>query len=389
MVKEADSLTQAGYEVTVLYAYWNPWGTKLDENLLTSKKWTAKRVGGTPGSLIYFISRIIHKTASWFNLKSKGRKFAEPAIARSSYFLIREAKMHKADLYIAHNPGALPAVVQAAKKYNKPCGFDAEDFHRHEVSNDPQAPDVVLKKNIEDVYIPQINYLTVSSPLIARAYSELFPLLRPHVILNVFDTIPCIQPPVSDTQPLKLFWFSQTIGYNRGLEDVIGALSLLNHSNFELHLLGNLPQDSAFKGYLLDRIASNGLKICFHNPIHPDDIVVFASRFHIGLALEPGFSFNNEYALSNKLFTYLQAGLALVVSDTLAQEEFLNLHPDVGCVYEKGNAMQLAECLNHYHQNRDVLLRAREAAFQAARTILNWEKESLKFLKIVNQVLQP
>jgi hypothetical protein len=139
LVKEADALTEAGYEVTVLYAYWNEWGTKYDELLLSKKKWKAVRVGGDPQKqfLTWFFSRLIHK-ASKAILEKAGNfnYFSEYAIARASYFLIKEAKKHKADLYIGHNLGALPATVKTAKFYKKPCGFDAEDFHRQEITDD-------------------------------------------------------------------------------------------------------------------------------------------------------------------------------------------------------------------------------------------------------------
>lgn len=46
LVKEADALVEAGYEVTVIYQYWNEWGTDLDKVLLPQKKWKTIRVGG-------------------------------------------------------------------------------------------------------------------------------------------------------------------------------------------------------------------------------------------------------------------------------------------------------------------------------------------------------
>ena len=34
LVKEADTLAANGYDVTVLYSYWNDWGAKFDKTLL-------------------------------------------------------------------------------------------------------------------------------------------------------------------------------------------------------------------------------------------------------------------------------------------------------------------------------------------------------------------
>ena len=41
LVKEADILANSGFDVTVLYAYWNNWGTTYDNDLLSNKKWNA------------------------------------------------------------------------------------------------------------------------------------------------------------------------------------------------------------------------------------------------------------------------------------------------------------------------------------------------------------
>ncbi|HTK22188.1 MAG TPA: hypothetical protein VL442_21865, partial [Mucilaginibacter sp.] len=186
LVKEADVLAHAGYNVIVLYSYWNNWGTELDKHLIPSKRWKAVRIGGDPQQqpLIYFLSRFIHKLAKIINRKTRGKLFPGLALARSAYFLSLAAKKSKADLYIGHNLGALPVVVEAAKKHKKPCGFDAEDFHRNEVSDVIDNPDVVLKSCIEEIYLPQVDYLSTSSPLISEAYKKIFPAKQPVTILN-------------------------------------------------------------------------------------------------------------------------------------------------------------------------------------------------------------
>lgn len=389
MVKEADALAEAGYRVTVLYAHWNKWGTDFDNELIPSKKWGAICIGGDPEQkkLTYFFSRLIHKLAKAINKLSGGKFLAELAITRPAYYLMRDAKKHQADLYIAHNLGALPAAVKAAEKNKKAIGFDAEDFHRFETSNSKTNPDVVLKSQLEDRYIPFVHYLTASSPLIAEAYRQLFPFQNPTVILNVFNReITIKQPVINIDQPIKLFWFSQTIGVNRGLEDVITAMQLLKGYPFELNILGFLT--SKVKTDFIDKLLYTApINIRFHDPVAPDSLTEFASQFHIGLALEPAFSTNNNLALSNKIFTYLQAGLAVIASDTSAQERLLNEYPGIGKIYQKTNIKSLAAILLYYHQNRKQLLETQKAALQLAHEKLNWETEKEIFLLEVKKTL--
>jgi len=381
LVKEADTLAANGYDVTALYSYWNDWGSKFDKTLLPAKNWKAICIGGDPDRkpVVYFLSRLIHKVAREINKATNGKIFADLAIARTGYFLIRAAKKHKADIYIGHNAGALPALVKAAKANRKPCGFDAEDFHRNEVSNNKDNLDVLIKSRLEEKYFSNLSYISTSSPLIASAYTRLFSKLAPEVILNVFPTDKRISKPVQNNiGPIKLFWFSQTVGQGRGLEEVINAIKTFESDTYELHLLGY--PDVSFK-------LTENKNFYFYAPIPPDELINFASQFDIGLAVETGIPLNRDICLTNKIFTYIQAGLCVVASDTSAQTQLLDKYPRIGKIYEKNNQQSLADVLLYYHQHRNELFDARTAAFEAGRNDLNWENESKKVLKLVKNTL--
>ena len=384
LVKEADTLADAGYRVTVLYAYWNDWGTEIDNDLIISKKWKAIRFGGDPVNeqWTYFFSRLIHKLAKIINQKVSNKLMRDSAIARPAQSLMRGAAKIDADLYIGHNLGALPATLKAAKMHKRPCGFDAEDFHRNEVSDDNNKPDVILKSTIENLYIPMVDYLSVSSPLIAEEYMKIFPSVKPQVILNVFPQAQDVKPPVINNETaVRLFWFSQTIGINRGLEEVLSVLEQLTKDSFELHLLGHLSVEG-------DKMLSGrSLNVRIHDPIPPNDIPAFASQFDIGLATENSTPLNRDICLTNKIFSYMQAGLAIVASDTTAQKQLLAEYPAIGKLYLKNNFKSLADTLGFYHIHRNELFEARRAALTVAKSKLNWENESTKFLNIVKQTL--
>ncbi|HEY9535079.1 MAG TPA: hypothetical protein VIQ77_11100 [Mucilaginibacter sp.] len=384
LVKEADSLSEKGYDVTVLYAYWNAWGTMLDKKLLTKKKWKAIRVAGSADdqSLTYFISRLVYKFANSVTRISGSMLLAEKAIGRSCSYLIAEAQKHSADLYIAHNLAALPAAVKAAKKHKAKCGFDAEDMHRYEVSNNEHSPHFKLARYIEDHYLPQVEQFNTSSPLITAAYQKLYPHKEPITIRNVFPKTNIKLG--KHTGSIKLFWFSQTIGPDRGIEDIIGALKTFNSSQIELHLLGNQP---AHNQDFIDRLNASGINVKFHDPIPPDEIINFASQFDIGLALETGSPYNRDICLTNKIFTYIQSGLAMLASDTAAQTNLLQKYPNCGLLYKKGNPESLAGCLKQYVNNPEDLHNTQRYNFELGQSTLNWENESQQFLKLVQQTL--
>ena len=391
LVKEADCLTNFGYNVTVLYQYWNEWGTKLDKDLLKTKKWKALRVGGSPTEeiLVFYFTKAIHKICKILFFYGGVKSAAIGAIARSSFLLIRKAKKIKADLYIGHNLGALSATFIAAKYHKAKCGFDAEDFHRHDMYDDPFHKDVLLKKYIEEKFIPQLNFLTGASPLISKQYKGLFKTFEVTTIYNVFPKA-CGLPTAnfSNDNLVKLFWFSQTIGNNRGIENVFKALAMLQHIPLELHLLGYSTLMSKEK---IVKLQSNtglsSLKIFFHPPMPPHQIIPFAAQFDIGLATETGIPLNRDICLTNKIFTYIQAGLAIVASDTQAQAELLQQYKGIGLLYKKGNQASLAEALKFYFERNDELIKAKQASFYLGQTKLNWETEQVFFLEKIKEVL--
>ena len=387
LVKEADTLTAAGFDVTVLYAYWNDWGTRYDKELLAVKKWKAICVGGDPQNrrMAWFFSRLIFKMAGRRLQKSDGfDKLADIAIARSSYFLINEAKKHPADVYIAHNLGALPAAAKTAAFHKKSYGFDAEDFHRQEVNDDPNSFHFKICKFVEDKYLPGAAYLTASSPLIAERYTSLYDR-EITTLLNVFPKISVSVRAANQNKASKLFWFSQTIGPNRGLECIIEAMGLCSAST-ELHLLGQPAEGYRRDIEALAAVAGiDKTRITFHAPVKGDEIFRMAQEYDIGLASETGFCLNNNLALSNKIFTYIQSGLAVAASDTPAQSGLIGQYPKAGKIYH--DAKELAEILNFYDKNREHLAQTKMDAFQIGQTDLNWERESEKFLSLIKNVL--
>lgn len=388
LVKEADALSEAGYEVTVIYQYWNAWATVADEKLLKNKKWKLIRVGGSPTNqqATYWLSRLFHKVGQLVTKHVFRTPFFDRmAIGRCTNLLIKKAKSQQADLYIGHNLAALPAAVMAAKKNGAKAGFDAEDFHRHETSDDAEHPDCQLKTRIENRYLPFVSYLTASSPEIAAHYQSIFPALTPQVILNVFEYQPQFGMEQKENGNLKLVWFSQTIGLNRGIRVVLEAITLL--PKVEVHLLGD--HDHATKQALIQHLPAETVSnVHFYPPIAPSDLPAFCSKFDVGLALEPGFSINNNIALSNKIFTYIQSGLAIIASNTTAQSSFLAQYQGIGQVYDLKNPDTLRYCLAYYLDNPAILIAHQQQALEYGASVLNWQHKKTKFLTIIHHCLR-
>lgn len=390
LVKEAMSLSDVGYRVTVIYVPISPWADKFDEQLLKSFpniKFICVGYHPIYNNLGYKWARIRRRFHSTI-LKKFGDvlNIADYSTILFAQELLREAKRHKADLYIAHNLGALPIAVKVAKYHGAKVGFDAEDFHRGEFHIGSAEQEIT--KLIEEKYINKLDYMTAASPLIAEQYAIIFNKM-PVVINNVFPINNNIEiEERRSNADLSLFWFSQTIGKGRGLETVIKAMGIISDIPITFTLLGNVSVE--IKDYFLSiaakaNVASDRIK--FIEPVIESEIFHIASTFDIGIGSEISNLLNREFCLTNKIFTYVLAGNALVLSDTMAQRKFLKDYLSIGKLYKNNDPDSLAAILYEYATNSEILKQHQNNARKLGLTELNWEKESLIFIDTIKKVI--
>lgn len=392
LLKEATSLIEYGFSVKVIWCPISEWADTFDQDLFRkSSSITWIRAG------YHFRQQRIKNLYARFRKKIWHLIFLifgnifDAAIKSHVLFsqeLIETTRKYHADLYIGHNLGALPAIVSASKKYNAKCIFDFEDFHRGEFSQ--QTHGYLKTIQIENKYIPFVNSTTASSELISEAYHKIFEKTKITTIRNVFYSNYSINHVSSiDDYPIKLFWFSQHIGKNRGLESVLVAMSKLKSGQVTLTLLGNCIGDQ-FNYFedLIEVLSLDKRYIKFLKPIAESEIVRVAANHHIGLCTEPGRDLNNEYALSNKIMIYLLAGNALICSDTLSQKAFLDKNQDIGQIYQKDNPDSLLRVLRIYLNNPCILKLQRINSLKLAKERMNWEIEQTHFIDNVITTLE-
>lgn len=386
IVKEADALQASGYDVIVLYCFWIKWAIVTDGELLKKVKWRHQLIGGSPSykRWQYFYSKLRLKINGFLNKKlGNKRLLAERCQARCYNELLKAATSIKADWYIGHNLGALPIVVKAAKYHNAKSGFDFEDYHREELDNISHR-DLNRIIYLENKYVPHLHYVSTSSMMITDKVKADYHLYNKQVItlLNCFPLSQ--QPPLrnksADDNTLQLFWFSQTVGKNRGLEILFNVLEQLNDKAIHVTIAGIVHND--LEMYIDNHTPPLKNNIHFAGIIPPGELPSFAANFDAGLALELDEPNNRNICLTNKIFTYLLAGNAVILSATQAQLAF-NHKYKIGNTFEVNNAADLKRCIISY-KNILQLEKQRLHNYELARHTLNWESESKKLLAIID-----
>ncbi len=117
----------------------------------------------------------------------------------------------------------------------------------------------------------------------------------------------------------------------------------------------------------------------------PDEMVKLAMPYDLGLSLETDATESRRLCLTNKIFTYLLAGVPVMMSDTPAQSAFASDLGDAAALVSLADPESMAQALNRLAGSPDVLGRAKAAAARLGRQRYNWNVEKQALLDSVER----
>ncbi len=383
VLKEADALHGAGYDVTSVFCDYSDALRAADDEIAGAVPWKTVRVPRSPmEGLRQRAIRPLARTAQAVGWT------VPPGLAAEAYggpaaILTRRACEVRADLYIAHYVSALPAAAAAARRHGGLLGFDAEDFHSGEGTGLPDdAFRMKMVEAVEGATLSSCVHLTAAAPMIGEAYAVRYGLAVPRTLLNVFPL--SMAPPTPANrhgEGLKAYWFSQTIGLDRGLQAFIEAMAR-TRVPVTLDIRGSNRWGHGDTLLALARSLGIEGRVRLLPMAPPQEMARLAAQCDIGLSLETEISENRRLCLTNKIFTYLLAGIPVIMSDTPAQRR---LAPDLG---DAGRLVSLADPAGMARVLDDL---AAPPAFDAASALAwrlgreryNWEHEQAGLLQSV------
>ena len=383
MVKEADALQAAGFEVTVLASdHFEP-VRRLDRSILERVAWRSVLLRPQGGRIARLLGKLRREVCRiWVVAGRSGTGVAIHANFERHQEFVSAALRIPADLYIGHTLSGLAVAATAALQKRAILGFDAEDWHREEQSeSDRRKGQKRAIALIEEAFVPKCAYVTAASPLIGAAYAALG-ARTPTTILNVF---PLSEAPSSQNgdagQIDAVYWFSQTIGPDRGIEAILRAVALLPQQ-WELHLRGTpSPGYVESLGCLAESLGMKE-RLKWLPPERPDQMVRLAAPYAVGLSVELNQPPNRAICLTNKIFTYVLAGTPVLLSDTPAQTLLAKDLGKASSVVNIEDSRAVADSILGL-----CSVEAREEARTLGRERYNWDFESKALVTSVRQAL--
>jgi glycosyltransferase involved in cell wall biosynthesis len=373
--KEASTLAQNGYDVTIITVFSNENLIVRDNELLDRMPKGIKYVPVVDFTNISFFRKVLYKGVSKLALILKKVNIDSVYLLCSvPNTIVNKALEINADLYICH----IDCSLYVGKKligHKKKVAFDFEDWYSKDylVSTRP----VKLLANLERFALEHGTYVSCPSKAMSRALYEEYNISKPAVLYNGFP-IESMHT-ISEKTNVSLVWFSQTIGAGRGLEKIIQALSLIQTS-VTLHLIGDISKEykeSLERCFIICKrhqlVISPQVK---HHQLHG-----LLTGHSVGLALEDIFPTNKNKTVSNKILQYLQAGLLVLATNTDGQNEIAENFPEAVSVADVNNIQDWKQKLESLIAKSDVVNR-KEIVIKF-NELYSWQSQEQTLLTLV------
>lgn len=246
-----------------------------------------------------------------------------PAIAQDIYWSFSEniidiyhcARQLTAAVWLANDWTMLPLAARLAREKGGIYCYDTHEFAAEEYGDNPswrlwRRPMVCA---LEREFIGRAAVVSAVSTGIAERLRRLYPLAAASLTIRNTPNFESVAfHPTSPDRIRALYHGIVTPG--RGLEATIDSVAAWR-PEFDLTIRG--PGEEPYLASLRKRISERGFtdRIILAPPVPMTALVREAAAYDIGFFALPGSSRHNEFALPNKFFEYIMAGLALCLTD--------------------------------------------------------------------------
>lgn len=294
----------------------------------------------------------------------------------------RELLRYRPDLVIANDWRALPVALAAKRACGARIIYDSHEFAPEEFSDSWRWRTLAQRHvmEIERHHIGTADAVMTVSDGIAEALMQRYRLRqRPIVISNTPAWQKTAFRPTAE--PVTVLYHGAVVP-RRGLETLIESLPLWP-AGFRLVIRG--PAQGGFDQHLRSLAGHLGERIAFEPAVPPDQLVATAAQADIGIFLLANSTTHARFALPNKIFEYMQAGL-MVISSDLPEIRRLVEAAQCGLLLDGDTPAAIAACLAQLDQAR---IDACKQASLATAQSLNFEIEGAKLLALVRGLQQP
>ena len=256
----------------------------------------------------------------------------------------RHVKAFAPDIIHAHDLSMLPAAIKLAGPLKAKTIYDSHEYER--------SRNVKISKlgrhytiGVERRAVKKVDSVIVVSDSISQVMVQDHNIQRPAVILNSsnFDSEKAVKTNYRQTLGIsandEAALYIGALLPGRGLMSIIDCLNIL--PNLHVALFG--PDPLGYSVKLLEAAKHNGVfqRLHISAPVAEASIQNLIAEFDISLVTIENTCLSYNYALPNKLFQSLNAGVPIVATPLKEISEFLRKF-DAGIITESHSAEDIA-----------------------------------------------
>jgi len=301
-----------------------------------------------------------------------------------TYFSVKNAILSfSPDSIHAHDLVTLPTAVTIGKKLNIPVVYDAHELEEHRM---PVQNFIIrsLVVYLERKYIPYTSGTITVSNSIAQYLANKYKINEPIVVYNSPDIYPDDKPITDVKTELNLPHDIPLIVYvgraqaSRGVEELLQAMQYL--PNYHLVFVG--PKVDRFHSKFIQIVEDLKVsdRISFLPPVSIRHVVPYISTADLGVYFLQNTCLNHYYAMPNKIFEMVLAGLPVVGPDLFDIKQFLD-KTKTGIIVDQTKPELIAEAISEAFAKKDILKPSPEALGRLIEQY-GWGAQAKKILQL-------
>jgi glycosyltransferase involved in cell wall biosynthesis len=315
----------------------------------------------------------IHRIAQW---RHPTRKFR---FIQYNHIAAWIGRSTKADVYHAVDLDTLQAAVWAAG--GKRIIYEARELYTELEALCGRPRTQAIWRTLEKRLIGNAKKVITINESIAEELSRRYGIERPDVIRNVGRLPKDINPvnlysKFEIPSDWKILIYQGVLRRGQGLSYLLEVIACLE--KVALIFVGAGPIEAELKDDV--RRLNLSQRVKFAGRVSPDELANYTAGACAGMLFMEDVALNNKFALPQKLFQYLAAGIPQIVSPMPELSKFVTCE-ETGLVAPLGDSKLAAQLISDYLFDQTKLDKARaNCAISAANN--NWEIESRKLCEI-------
>ena len=389
VLKEAETLQSAGYDVTV-HALHTPGVTEKKEELSSKVKvvrvtrsifWRFRRKNSKLYSSNSSNSKNNSRKALYvmygrFVLKTFSRCLTHLSLL---YYLIRS----NPEIVHAHDVNTLPTAWLASLITRSLLIYDA-----HEISTSREGYAGIRKivGFVEKTFMPRAAGTITTTDIRAKFFAVAYGVPRPLVLQNRprltrISQNDSIRRQLGLTKAWPILLYQGGLQQGRGLEKIIDAAAQVEEAYFVFIGGGRLEI------FLRNKVNIMKLseRVHFIDTVPLDELPIYTSSADIGLQAIENTCLNHFSTDSNKLFEYIMAGIPVIGSDLPEIRKIIDKY-GVGIKFNPSETESLVEGIEKLLSDANFRKRLSLNAAKA-RSELNWESQEKSLLDLYDNLI--